>query len=125
LADLNGGLIDALQRAVHDPQLATASGIDLTKLIRATAAQRQALADSPHYPRDVAKHLQSLAGCDQLWSFKTTGAGGEDALLLVGTAADLPQPAAALAALNWYPLPAAFTNHGLRLVRGEEDHDAS
>ncbi len=45
---------------------------------------RKIFADSPHYPRKLLDPLTELPGCDQNWSFKTTGAGGEDALLVFG-----------------------------------------
>ncbi len=65
----------------------------------------------------LLQKLKEVKGLDQSWSFKTTGAGGEDAILLVGEtslAEDL------LSKLGWSKLPAEFTNFGtdVRFIEG-------
>lgn len=57
---------------------------ELSALIAAVAAWRQVFALSPCFPKQIASRLISLQGCDKTWTFKTSGAGGEDALLLIG-----------------------------------------
>lgn len=109
---------DALVEAFHS--LITEGSLEaLSKVCRATAVHRQLLSAAPAYPRHLLAALEGLAGFDQQWTFKTTGAGGEDAVLLIGQAADLAAPAARLRALAWYPLQAHFSDQGLT-VAGED-----
>lgn len=63
--------------------------------------------------------LASLPGCDENFTFKTTGAGGEDALLLIGPASELKRPAALLLEQGWYRLPGKITGQGLNLAVDE------
>ena len=58
-------------------------GDPLQLLVEKVAAFRRTMAGSPGLPVKVAS-LQDLTGCDQTWTYKTTGAGGEDALLFFG-----------------------------------------
>ncbi len=87
-------------------------------LVRAVAAHRQLFTGAPHFPQALAVALSEVDGCDLTWSFKTTGAGGEDALLLVGLEADLRAPAAVLKTLGWRRLRAGFESAGARVSRG-------
>lgn len=73
----------------------------LSNLVALTAAARKVMEGSPDFPSEVLLALQQLAGFDERWSFKTTGAGGRDAMLLVGEVHELKSPGAALAALGW------------------------
>lgn len=64
--------------------------------------QRQFFAPAPHFPTNLVKILEALPGCDQTWSFKTTGAGGEDAILVFGAKEKIKSIVApALASLGW------------------------
>lgn len=70
---------------------------------------RMIFADSPHFPRTLINEILKIDGCDESWSFKTTGAGGEDALLMLGNW----QPIACeLSKLGWTPAPFQFRNGG-------------
>jgi mevalonate kinase len=95
----------AANDALVDAYLALLAGASdgATRVIRATAAQRTVLEAAPHFPRALAATLREVAGLDATWSYKTTGAGGEDALLVVGDAA---AAVATLAPLGWRPLTA-------------------
>lgn len=55
----------------------------LDKLIAAMESQRLCMERMPVYPKFLGQQLSSLPGCGKHWSFKTTGAGGEDLLLFV------------------------------------------
>jgi phosphomevalonate kinase len=104
-------LLAALGRALAGPSDASASG-----LARACAAHRAVFAGSPHFPEALAGGLAALAGESERWSFKTTGAGGEDALLLFGRRAALAPAHAYLAERGWHSLGAAFTSTGARVT---------
>lgn len=81
----------------------------LHTVLDANKKHREILAAAPHYPRSLLAVLSALPGCDAEWTFKTSGAGGEDALLLIGPAAQLGAPAQRLEALGWRRLEGAFT----------------
>lgn len=71
----------------------------------------------------LLEKLARLSGCDEDFTFKTTGAGGEDALLLIGPSDKLKKPAEVLAAHGWYRLPGQPTGQGLsvELLSGDCD----
>lgn len=52
------------------------------ELIQAVHQHRKLLSDGPHFPRVLAAKLSSIDGFDTTWTFKPTGAGGEDAMLV-------------------------------------------
>jgi mevalonate kinase len=77
---------------------------------------RRIFASSPDFPRRIAEQISACKDCDKTWSFKTTGAGGEDALLLAGKKADLREAFAVLKLNGWYPMPYEYTNQGVTLT---------
>jgi hypothetical protein len=91
-------------------------------LCAATGAQRRLFADAPSFPRSIADRLSSLPGCDVDWSFKTTGAGGEDALLLLGHRRHLSFAEEALKDLGWHRIDVGFESAGTRVTRGAMPH---
>jgi mevalonate kinase len=112
--DLSVGLVEAFAVALH-------RGIDdedaLIHLYQAVQKSRQAFTASPHFPHSLAAKLEDVPGCDKSWSFKTTGAGGEDAVLLIGTHEALRAAKELMAAQGWGPLEAAFEQAGTRIQR--------
>lgn len=70
--------------------------------------------------RPLLSALASLPGCDENFTFKTTGAGGEDALLLIGPEDELTEPAELLSEHGWYRLPGKPTGQGLALELCED-----
>ena len=81
------------------------SNLPVAAMLREMGNYRQFFSGGPHFPIQLRKKLEELAGLDQTWSYKTTGAGGEDSLLLVGPR-DATQPAReCLQRLGWHPLP--------------------
>ncbi len=90
------------------------------ELLTANAAHRKFFAPSPHFPRELAAALQKVKGCDQAWTFKTTGAGGEDAILLIGPIKALCGARQVLQERAWYPLNCPFSAKGLAI---EDAHD--
>lgn len=114
LAEANEGLRLAFLAALKSPEDKSLMR-DLTSAVR---TQRQLFAASPRYPLHLAQVLEAIPGCDEQWSFKTTGAGGEDALLLIGWTADLTQATSALKQLGWQRIAVGFETAGARVTRG-------
>ncbi len=52
-------------------------------LLEANRSANQLARRTPAFP-ELLRQMQKLPGCDRTWGCKTTGAGGEDALLLFG-----------------------------------------
>jgi hypothetical protein len=110
--------LKAANEALTDAILAAAG--DQTKvpaMIAAATAQRRILEDGPHSPTGLIAELAALPGEGIAWSFKPTGAGGEDAVLLLGPRSALEAPARWLAAHGWRRLDPAFTGRGAEIRR--------
>jgi mevalonate kinase len=87
---------------------------NLDELILSTSQQRKFFRRAPNFPEWMAEAL-NVEGIDKSWSYKLTGAGGEDAVLIVGTA-DLRRPGEAFFLdRGWKKLPYQFTSNGLSL----------
>lgn len=97
------------------------------ELLQATVNHRSLLADSPTFPRHLSLKLRDIPGCDHTWTYKTTGAGGEDALLIFS---ETPEVQASLEAemkkLGWQLAPFRFCETGLtaQLSHGEVSHES-
>ena len=110
LIDTSENLIDAFLNAIR-----WQSPENFRRLIACTAAQRVMFAGSPHFPLAVAEKLTNLPGIDTKWSWKTTGAGGEDAILLIGPHKSIQPAAQELWSMGWHRLEAPFTSSGIRI----------
>ena len=111
---LNETLIDrsdALVQAIWS-QCAAPSPDHWTQLCAAVQAHRDIFTRSPAYPTSILEALATLPGFDQTWTFKTTGAGGEDALILFGPREALTSAFQSLEALGWQELDALFIDTG-------------
>lgn len=91
---------------------------NLKHLTAAVGGHRQSLVGSPGYPTKLAAALATTEGLDESWSFKTTGAGGEDALLVVGALASVQAAETTLRRLGWKRLAAGYDTVGARISRG-------
>lgn len=80
----------------------------ISSVITHMGKQRALFEPSPCYPSDLSQKLKKINGCDRKWSFKTTGAGGEDALLVFAPAEELEPIITLLAQENWIPMPYHF-----------------
>jgi len=108
--------IAALHQHFEGP---AASTTDLGELISTCRDFREALAGLPDFPRELAQELAQLPGCDAPqhehgFSWKTTGAGGEDAILLIGSDANTARARDALQRLGWRDAEFAFDDTGLK-----------
>lgn len=88
----------------------------LKSLINACAASRGLFVGSPYFPNKLAASLSVVPGIDQKWSWKTTGAGGEDAILLIGQKNQLMEAFSVLHRLGWQPFQGKFSDTGARIV---------
>jgi len=79
-------------------------------LFQATHLHRQFFAKSPMYPKALSEILDTGFLSDR-WTWKTTGAGGEDAILLMGVAPE--EIKNALRDRGWHPAPYGFSEKGL------------
>ncbi len=107
LAVLSESLVDGFLQVIEQGWAQGKSAF-LERLI----PHRRFFEAAPGFPHTVAKHLMQVPGFDQDWSFKTTGAGGEDALLLFGTAESLVPAHETLVSLGWSRLDLAFSEEG-------------
>lgn len=110
LIDTSENLVDSFLNAIRWPSID-----NFRRLIMCTSAQRAIFAAGPHFPLSVAEALANVPGVDNKWSWKTTGAGGEDALLLIGPRSALTHAEEALGTLGWHRLNAPFTASGIRI----------
>jgi hypothetical protein len=92
----------------------------LKRLYHACASHRALLRGSPSYPRVIESAMLELPGLDERFSWKTTGAGGEDAIILIGPASELGRADEALRALGRRPLDCMFTAKGAETEMLEE-----
>lgn len=109
LIEASESLIDAFLTALRWP-----TSQHYQSLFAMTAAHRTLFAGNPHFPVELAQALVHLPGHDTKWSWKTTGAGGEDAILILGPLSHLTDVIKALAPLGWRRLDAEFTNQGIQ-----------
>lgn len=92
-------------------------------LLAANRAHRQLFQGAPFYPADLYKGLASLSGFDRSWTFKTTGAGGEDAILLIGHRSDLTGADQELRRLGWHRLMSPWSHQGSQVKWKDSAHD--
>ncbi len=85
----------------------------MRELIEIVTTHRSIFAGSPHDPVHLRSTLERLPGEGETWTFKTTGAGGEDALLLIGEKTRLAPATLALYGMGWDPLNARFASEGV------------
>ncbi|WP_176736465.1 mevalonate kinase family protein [Oligoflexus tunisiensis] len=99
-------------------QLWQNEGEALPQLCQDIAAQRHLFESLPYFPTELFRSLEQCPGFDQTWTAKTTGAGGEDAILLIGTREQTQMAAEGLAREGWYRLPVHPAEHGASLYSG-------
>ena len=93
----------------------------LNELVKEVARHRKFLEAFDLVPLRVSRALTDLAGVDEAWSYKTTGAGGEDAILLVGNDQALAAPLARMAELGWHEIPSLLSGTGLNVDFDREE----
>lgn len=71
------------------------------KLISSIKNHRTFMKESPFYLSSLENSLSLLEGFDKTWTYKTTGSGGEDALLFFGEEEHLREAKEILSSLGW------------------------
>ncbi|WP_132317093.1 hypothetical protein [Pseudobacteriovorax antillogorgiicola] len=89
------------------------ASVKLPELIQSVKAHREIFEDNPNFPLHLLRALQELKGFDQSWTFKTTGAGGEDSILLIGDTSDLDEARHCLSIFNWQALDTEISAKGM------------
>ena len=77
---------------------------DLSPLIRKIAEHQVFFHGTKSFPEDLFRGLEQLKGFGQSWTLKTTGSGGEDALLLIGDKKHTEGCLRFLLEKSWYPI---------------------
>lgn len=116
LLDVSESLVDAFNACIHSPDR-----LSFQRLVSSCAASRSLFAGNPHFPSELAQNLSNVKGLDTNWSWKTTGAGGEDALLVIATDNDLKAVTAKLSLSGWHPISARFSDNGAKILKTVSD----
>ena len=116
LQSASAELVGAFKVLLESPTLAAGQDA-LYSVIAATAQIRNFFASSPAFPHDVAAILSDIPGLDHSWSWKATGAGGEDAIILIGHRGDIRGPIAALQAQGWNLQDQLFAGDPLKVEK--------
>lgn len=111
IMDVSESLVDSFSQCLHYP-----SKRSLRELIYNCAVSRSLFVGNPHFPAELATKLGQIAGVDSTWSWKTTGAGGEDAILLIGEQAQISDAESSLKQSGWYRLNANFSDQGAKVI---------
>ena len=85
-------------------------------LVRKISSHRNIFKNSPKFPTELSQLLESLDGFESDWTFKTTGAGGEDAILLFGKKHIIDAVVERVEALGWRLFDGSFSELGAHLV---------
>ncbi|MBM4252976.1 MAG: hypothetical protein FJ146_13470 [Deltaproteobacteria bacterium] len=118
--------LDQINTAINEAlwaMLGADSALDLHQLtcfkdlVTATRNHRRLFAGAPGFPSALFAQASQVLGWEERWAMKTTGAGGEDAVLIFGSSDDAAKVAAAVAPLGWHLLPSSFGAQGLRIMR--------
>lgn len=104
LLDVSEDLVDAWTSLMTSERGDT----QVPNLVRAIIKHRNFFTDSPAAGNSLMSTLRQLPDFDDTWTCKTTGAGGEDALLLVGPIEVLRKVAVTLAPQGWHAAPFSF-----------------
>ncbi len=96
------------------------------RLLHATIRQREFFTSAPTFPHRLAEQLRQLPGCDEHWTFKTTGAGGEDALLIFAAQKNTAMTLQSmLTELGWQLAPFEFCETGMSVAWQPDQMEAT
>ncbi len=85
-------------------------------LVGALVQARLPFVEGPHFPKDLFKELSNLPNFDKTWTCKTTGAGGEDAMLVIGSKMDRRVARDFFEARGWKKSSYLFSSDSLRIM---------
>ena len=86
-------------------------------LCRSIRTLRQFFSDSPAHKFSEFSEMAKIRGCDVDWTFKTTGAGGRDAMLVIGPKESRHSAENFLESKGWMKLPFSFSDHGYSISK--------
>ena len=89
------------------------TGFDLAELVGAVRDHRKIFEKTPKFPSHLLRALSELKGFDKEWTFKTTGAGGEDSILLIGSKQAIQEAKSCLSVFQWQELGSPFCREGI------------
>lgn len=119
--------IQALSEALEEQFCAAFTNLDddaaIQELCSRVGRHRRLFRRGPHFPIRLAQSLEAIAGLDDTWSYKTTGAGGEDAVLVIGRRKDVHVAKQALLNLGWSELHDCYQAHGA-MILNEVSHES-
>ncbi|MCX6123348.1 MAG: hypothetical protein NTV34_01150 [Proteobacteria bacterium] len=110
LLEFSENLVDAFMAQIRFPAF-----LHFKKLVEAVGAHRGLFTAIPTFPAEIARALAGTPGHDASWTWKTTGAGGEDALLLIGSQVAIRPAINTLFDLGWRRLDAKFCDTGISI----------
>ncbi|MBP6218654.1 MAG: hypothetical protein KA436_08715, partial [Oligoflexales bacterium] len=108
LIQLSNSLVDMLLHFWRSPSLESKKNF-FTQL----QAWRVFFSSAPHYPKNLFQQLNVIPGLDHSWTYKSSGAGGEDALILFGDKQDLVFATKVLQDRGWFRLDLKLAKQGL------------
>jgi mevalonate kinase len=110
MIDLSEAVVDAMMMHLRFPSTAS-----LRNCIHSIAMQRALFSGTPSFPAELSNALASTSGADSLWGWKTTGAGGEDAILVIADPRQLANPRKTLESLGWSKAEFEFASSGISI----------
>lgn len=91
----------------------------LQSLIRNNSLHNGFFRDSHVFLHKIYESLSFLDGFNSSWTFKMTGAGGEDSIILIGEVKDLVEANSLLDEIGWNKISLNFINKGVVIKEGE------
>jgi mevalonate kinase len=117
-------VLAASETLIEELLLLTANTTDLPQsLIMAVKAHRQIFESAPNFPHRVFDELKRLTQFDQSWTAKTTGAGGEDAILIFAAPEQMEFVELAAGELGWQRLSGFFTDTNSQSIENGGWHE--
>lgn len=86
----------------------------LGRIFKTNKRHNDFFSSSPQFPA-ICKQLEKVPACHKTFTYKPTGAGGEDALIVFGDGEGLGAADEVLSVMGWHKLPVAFRERGLEL----------
>jgi mevalonate kinase len=109
---LSEKLISAFKAALQESQ----EQVNLSDLISTVCKHRRIFEGAPSFPRSLLSALENVDGFGTNFSFKTTGAGGEDSVLLIGLPNHIENASKVLAKQGWSKIDSPFRESGIEVL---------
>lgn len=114
-------LMEVLKEEILAAALKSKNDSPFSQLFWSTCRDlRHLFAETSYFPQQIFSGLEEIDGFDCIWTCKTSGAGGEDALLLIGKKSDLFEADRFLRSQGWYSSERKITENGITLRKMRE-----